>query len=371
MVIRYLIEKEFLQIRRNAILPRLFVMLPLVLLIVVPFAANQEIKNLKFCVVDNDHSSFSRRLVQKIDASAYFSLADYCGCHSAAMRSIDGGCADVAVEIGHDFEQNLVKTGVADINVEANAVNGMKGMLAQAYMLQIIADYAAQLGEEHGIDASGVSLAGADVRPRFLYNGQLDYKMFMIPAVMAMLLTLLIGFLPALNIVGEKESGTIEQINVTPVGRFSFIFSKLIPYWLIGLFMLAWSVFLAWLIYGMLPAGNILLLFLYATLFLLIVSSLGLIVSNYSSTMQQAALLMFFFLVIFILMSGMLTPVSAMPEWAQLITYVNPLRYFIEVLRALYLKGSGFADLQMQFFAMLAYAAVSWTWAICSYKKSA
>lgn len=207
-----------MQIRRNAILPRLFVMLPLVLLIVVPFAANQEIKNLKFCVVDNDHSSFSRLLVQKIDASAYFSLADYCGSHSAAMRSIDGGCADVAVEIGHDFEQNLVKTGVADINVEANAVNGMKGMLAQAYMLQIIADYAAQLGEEHGIDASGVSLAGADVRPRFLYNGQLDYKMFMIPAVMAMLLTLLIGFLPALNIVGEKESGTIEQINVTPVG---------------------------------------------------------------------------------------------------------------------------------------------------------
>ena len=121
----------------------------------------------------------------------------------------------------------------------------------------------------------------------------------------------------------------------------------------------------------MLPAGSILLLFLYATLFLLIVSSLGLIVSNYSATMQQAALLMFFFLVIFILMSGMLTPVSAMPEWAQLITYVNPLRYFIEVLRALYLKGSGFADLQMQFFAMLAYAAVSWTWAICSYKKSA
>ena len=135
-------------------------MLPLVLLIVVPFAANQEIKNLKFCVVDNDHSSFSRRLVQKIDASAYFSLADYCGSHSAAMRSIDGGCADVAVEIGHDFERNIVKTGVADINVEANSVNGMKGMLAQAYMLQIIADYAAQLGEEHGIDASGVSLPG-------------------------------------------------------------------------------------------------------------------------------------------------------------------------------------------------------------------
>lgn len=212
------------------------------------------------------------------------------------MGNIDSGNADVALEISHDFERNLVKTGVADVNVEANAVNGMNGMMAQAYMLQIIADYAAQLGEESGIGADGVSVAGADVRPRFLYNEQLDYKMFMVPAVMAMLLTLLIGFLPALNIVGEKERGTIEQINVTPVGRFSFIFSKLIPYWLIGLFMLAWSVFLAWLIYGMFPTGSILLLFLYATLFLLIVSSLGLIVSNYSSTMQQAALLMFFFL---------------------------------------------------------------------------
>lgn len=164
--------------------------------------------------------------MQKIDASAYFALADYCGSHSAAMGNIDSGNADVALEISHDFERNLVKTGVADVNVEANAVNGMNGMMAQAYMLQIIADYAAQLGEESGIGADGVSVAGADVRPRFLYNEQLDYKMFMVPAVMAMLLTLLIGFLPALNIVGEKERGTIEQINVTPVGRFSFIFSN-------------------------------------------------------------------------------------------------------------------------------------------------
>lgn len=371
MVIRYLIEKEFLQIRRNAILPKLFVMLPVVMLLVVPFAANQEVKNVRFCVVDSDHSSLSRRLIQKIDASSCFILADVCGSHAGVLNNIDSGNADVALEIGCGFERDLIKTGVADVNVSANAVNGMKGMLAQSYLLQIVADFAAQLTVEHGQEASAVKLTGVDVRPRFLYNEQLDYKVFMIPAIIAMLLTLLIGFLPALNIVAEKERGTIEQINVTPVGRFHFIFSKLIPYWLIGLFMLIWSVFLAWLIYGLFPAGCLWLLFVYTTLFLLIVSSLGLIVSNYSSTMQQAALLMFFFLVIFILMSGLLTPVASMPQWAQFITYVNPLRYFIEVLRAIYLKGSGFADLQMQFYAMLAYAIVSWTWAILSYKKSA
>lgn len=371
MVIRYLIEKEFLQIRRNAILPKLFVMLPLVLLIMIPYAANQEIKNLKFCIVDNDHSSFSRRLIQKADASAYFSLTGVCVSHESAMKVIDSGDADLILEIGHNFEKDLIKSGTANVNVEANAVNGMKGMLAQAYMLQILSDYASQLSEEHGGEVGRMASAGTDVRPRYLYNERLDYKMFMVPAVMAMLLALLIGFLPALNIVGEKERGTIEQMNVTPVGRFDFIFSKLIPYWLIGLFMLAWSVFLAWVIYGMFPAGSILLLLIYATLFLLIVSSLGLIVSNYSSTMQQAALLMFFFLVIFILMSGMLTPISAMPRWAQLMTYANPLRYFIEVMRAVYLKGSGFADLQTPFFAMLAYATISWVWAIVSYKKSA
>lgn len=370
MVIKYLIEKEFLQIRRNAILPKLFVMLPLILLIVAPYAANQEIKNLKFCVIDNDHSSFSRRLVQKADASTYFSLTGVYDGHPSAMNAIDNGDADLILEIEQNFEKDLIKTGIAHVDVEANAVNGMKGMLAQAYMLQILSDYATQLSEEQGMNNGRTASAGADVRPRYLYNQQLDYKMFMVPAVMAMLLTLLIGFLPALNIVGEKERGTIEQMNVTPVGRFAFIFSKLIPYWLIGLFMLAWSVFLAWVIYGLFPAGSVLLLFIHATLFLLIVSSLGLIVSNYSSTMQQAALLMFFFLVIFILMSGMLTPVSAMPRWAQLMTYANPLRYFIEVMRAIYLKGSSFTDLQTPFFAMLAYAAISWAWAIASYKKS-
>lgn len=369
MVLRYLIEKEFLQMRRNAILPKIFIMLPVMMLLVIPFAANQEVKNLRFCAVDNDRSSFSRRLIQEIDASGYFSLAAVPPDYGRAMECVEDGSADIILEIGHDFESELVRTGVADVNVAANSVNGMKGALAQSYMLQITADFASRLREEQGVGVGHVSARGIDARPRFLFNERLDYKVFMVPAIIAMLLTLLIGFLPAMNIVGEKEKGTIEQINVTPVGRFCFILSKLIPYWCVGLFILAWSMVLAYLFYGMVPAGSVLLMFLYSTLFLLIVSSLGLIVSNYSSTMQQAALLMFFFLVIFILMSGLLTPVASMPEWAQMITRVNPLRYYIEVMRSLYLKGSTLTDLLPQLIAMSLFASLSWTWAIWSYRK--
>lgn len=366
----YLIRKEFLQIKRNAFLPKLFVVLPVIMLLVVPYAANQEVKNLKFCVVDNDRSTLSQRLVSKIDASSYFALASVQGDYRSALKCVDDGLADVILEIPEGFSTDFAREDAACVNVHANAVNGVKGALGQAYMLNIISDFASSLRSGQGLAAGQPSVAGVDVSQRFLFNERLDYKVFMVPGIIAMLLTLLIGFLPAINIVGEKERGTIEQINVTPVGRAEFVLSKLVPYWAIGLFMLAWSMLLAYVFYGMQPKGGVWLIVLSSLLFFLIISSLGLVVSNYSSTMQQAALLMFFFLIIFVLMSGLLTPISGMPRWAQVLTYANPLRYYIECLRSLYLKGATFADLGMQFLSMSVYALISWGCAILSYKKT-
>lgn len=355
--------------RRNAILPKIFVILPVVMLMIVPYAANQEVKNLKFCVVDNDRSVSSRRLIEQVAASGYFGLTAVTSDYRSAMAYVEEGSADVILEIGHRFGRDLVATGRADVGVSANAVNGVKGALGQAYMLQIIADCAAGMRAGRGLGAAGVAGEGVDVRPRYLFNGRLDYKVFMVPGIIAMLLTLLIGFLPALNIVGEKERGTIEQINVTPVGRSVFVLSKLVPYWCVGLFVLLWSVLWAYVLYGLAPSGGVLLLVAASLVYFLVMSSLGLIVSNCSSTIRQAALLMFFFLVIFILMSGLLTPISSMPEWARMLTYLNPLRYYIESVRAVYLKGSTLADLRMPLLAMAAYAAVAWTWAVATYKK--
>ena len=370
MTIIYLIRKEFLQIGRNAFLPKVFVVLPVVMLLVVPYAANQEVKNLKFCVVDNDRSQLSRRLIGRIDASSYFDLASVQRDYRSALECVDNGTADVILEVPERFASDFVREGTAKVNVHANAVNGVKGALGQAYMANIISDFASPPSSGRGMGAALVGVGGVEVRPRFLFNGRMDYRVFMVPGIIAMLLTLLIGFLPALNIVGEKEKGSIEQINVTPVSRRDFVLSKLVPYWVVGLFMLFWSMLWAYVFYGMEPTGSVGLTVLSSLLFFSIMSSLGLVVSNYSSTMRQAALLMFFFLVIFVLMSGLLTPIAGMPRWAQALTYVNPLRYYIECLRALYLKGATFADLGPQLGVMAVCSAASWAASVYGYRKT-
>jgi len=370
MVIQFLIEKEFKQMMRNIILPIVFILLPIGMINVMPRAATQEVKDLKISIIDNDHSEWSQRLIQKLVASSYFTLTDVSSTYKDGLKAMEGAEADFIVEIEPDFERNLAREGVSKVMISANAVNGVKAGLGTSYLSQIIVDYAANLREEMGMSAKSVRMAHFDVEPRYVYNAELDYKAFMVPGLIAMLLILIVGFLPALNIVGEKEKGTIEQINVTPVGRFEFIFAKLIPYWCVGLFILAYSMMLARGIYGQVSAGNIGVIFLFASLFILVVSCLGLIVSNYSDTTQQASLVMFFFLVIFILLSGLLTPIAGMPEWAKNITMINPLRYFIEAMRALYIKGSRLQDLSSQFIALTVYAVVVWVFAIISYKKS-
>ncbi|MBQ7421114.1 MAG: ABC transporter permease [Prevotella sp.] len=368
-MLEYLIEKEFKQMLRNIILPVVFVLLPIFMMNMVPRIATQEVKNLKYVAIDNDHSQLSQRMIQKISASSYFSLVEVPSSYQEAETYIKSGDADIILEIQPDFENSLMTNGTALVQVSANATNGSKSGLGSSYISQIIQSFAIELREERGAANSGM-ITGAAVAPRFLYNLQLDYKVYMIPALIAMILTLLIGFLPALNIVMEKEKGTIEQINVTPVGRMEFIFSKLIPYWCIGLFILFFSMLLGNAFHGVWPAGNMLTILLLTSLYILVASSLGLIVSNYSDTIQQAALVMFFFLVIFILLSGMLTPVSSMPTWAKIITEINPLRFYIEPMRMIYIKGSSLNEILPYIRHLGIMAAICGIWAIWSYRKS-
>lgn len=370
MILKYLLEKEFKQMLRNWILPTVFLLLPIAMMNLVPRVATQEVRGLKFCSVDNDRSTTSRKLMEKVAASDFFDLIAICTNYEEALRHIESGDADAILEIEPDFEHHLISEGEARVQISSNAVNGVKGGLGSSYLTQIINDFSKQLRNEHGILNTHNVNIDLEVRQRYLYNVNLDYKIFMVPALIAMMLVLIVGFLPALNIVGEKEKGTIEQINVTPIGRFDFILSKLIPYWCVGIFILSYSMLLARLIWGFTPAGELWVIYLFTTVFLLVISSLGLIVSNYSSTIRQAALVMFFFLVIFILMSGLLTPIMSMPQWAQMLTQFNPLRHFIEAIRALYLRGSNLTDLLPQLTYLGSFATTTWLWAIISYKKN-
>ena len=201
------------------------------------------------------------------------------------------------------------------------------------------------------------------------YNPTMNYRYYMIPAIMIMLLIILCGFLPALSLVSEKEHGTLEQINVTPVSRLTFTLSKLIPYWIIGLFVLSIAMIIAWLVYGLAPVGSLLTIYCGAFMFILSISGLGVTIANRSDMMQQTMFVMFFFMIVFILMSGLLTPIASMPQWAQNLTLAFPPRYFIEIMRSVYLKGVSFVEVGDRLLILAGFAALFNLLAALSYKK--
>ena len=345
MTLPYLIQKEFLQIRRNAFLPRLIVLFPIVIMCVMPWVMQMEVKNIVVDVVDIDHTMESQRLVQQIAASNYFIFGGQKANYAEAMKDVEKGKADVILEIrdGHYL-------------IAANAVNGTKGSMGSAYLSQIVTS-------RQPTSRSLFSVLN-------LYNKHQNYKLFMIPALFAIVMMLMTGFLPTLNIVGEKEAGTIEQINVTPVSKWSFILAKLIPYWLIALFVITVCLLLAWLVYGITPAGPVWLIYVLAMLLAMFFSSFGLIVSNYSDTMQQAMFVMWFFVVSIMLLSGLFTPTRSMPQWAYLTTYVNPMHYFIDAIRTVFIRGGGLQQVAHQIIALLAIGIFMASWAVRSYKKN-
>ncbi|VDR35407.1 Inner membrane transport permease ybhR [Alistipes sp. cv1] len=369
-MLKYLIEKEFKQIRRNSFLPRLILFMPCLTMLILPWAASMEVRNINLAVVDNDRSAYSGRLTEKASASAYFNLVDVASSYEEAMKGVESGQTDIILEIPEKFERRLTTEGAAQVLIAANAVNGTKGGLGSSYLTAIVNDFSADLRNETAAQSRISAAPAVRITPQYKFNPHLNYQVYMVPALMVMLLTIVCGFMPALNIVSEKEIGTIEQINVSPVGKFQFILAKLIPYWVIGFVVLSISFVLAWLVYGLVPAGNLLTIYAGMALYVLTVSGLGLLVSNTSDTMQQAMFVMFFFMIVLILMSGLFTPISSMPGWAQKITLFNPLRYFIQIMRMIYLKGSGFADLLTQFSALAVFTVTINLWAVLSYRKN-
>lgn len=360
-LLRHLLHKEFLQIWRNPFLPRLIVVFPIIMMCVMPWVMNMEVKDVHVDVVDNDRSPSSQRLVHRIEQSPYFHFNGQPGTYTEAMSDITGSKADLILIIPHHAERDAVRGQQPQLLIAANAVNGTKGSLGASYLSQTAALEAARMAQ-----TSGSKEAFA---PLYLYNKNLNYKVYMIPALMTILVILFCGFLPALNIVSEKETGTIDQINVTPVGKGVFILSKLIPYWIIGLGVMTVCFLLSWIVYGITCQGNITWMYVLALLLIFTISGLGLIVSNYSDTLQQSMFVMWFIIVCLILLSGLITPVASMPRWAQQLTIINPCRWFIDGVRTVFVRGGGFMDFTSQTCALSIFAVVMDCWAAWSYKK--
>ena len=360
MTLKYLIQKEFLQIRRNAFLPRLIVVFPIMMMCVMPWVMNMEVKNVVVDVVDNDRTTQSQQLVHSIEASNYFIFNGQKPTYQMALDEIERSKADVVLVIPQHYSRDLTLGKQPQVLIAANAVNGTKGAMGSAYLTQIVTANALP-------NATAIQ---SRISTLFLYNKHLNYKVFMIPALFALVMMLMCGFLPTLNIVGEKEAGTIEQINVTPVSKWAFILAKLIPYWIIALFIITVCLLLSWLIYGITCQGPIWLIFLLAMPLALFWSSFGLIISNYSDTMQQAIFVMWFFVVMMLLLSGLFTPTRSMPSLAYATTYINPMHYFIDGIRTVFVRGGSFHSIAHQVLALVGISSVMGVWAVHSYKKN-
>jgi ABC-2 type transport system permease protein len=369
-VLKYLLEKEFRQIFRDPAILRIIFIMPAIQLIIIPMAADFEVRNINLAVADHDHSAYAQQMVQKIKSSGYFKLVHYSSTYQEALKTIESDQADVILEIPSNFEKNIVKDDNSSLFIAVNAVNGMKANLGAAYLQNIIQDYNNQIRLKWIQFPKIPPLTTIDVTVSNWFNTMLNYKYFMVPAVLATLLTMVGSFLTALNIVREKEIGTIEQINVTPIKKYHFILGKLIPFWILGLMVLSIGLIIMRFFYQIHPVGNILVVYFFAAIYLLCVLGLGLLISTFADTQQQAMLISFFLLMVFILLGGLFTPIDSMPYWVQKLTWFNPVSYFIEVVRMVVLKGSGLADIKNQILVIIGFAIFLNGWAVWNYKKT-
>jgi len=352
-------------------LPIIFIV-PVIQLLLLSFAVDYEIKEIKLFVVDMDQSEVSNKMIRRFTSSGYFVLSGNSFQEEDAEHALEERKADLSIVIPSGFEENLFKQKKEDIQLLIDAVDGSKASIAGGYAATILMDYQKDLIKENGfLLSSGVPIQfnSVELANSLWYNPYLNYKAYMVPGILVVLVTMIGGFLSSMNIVREKELGTIEQINVTPIKKYHFILGKTLPFLLIGLIELTLGLIVSKVVFNVPFVGNVFHLYFFAILYLFLILGFGLLISTMTNTQQQAMFITWFFMVIFILMGGLFTPIENMPLWAQKITLANPIRYFIEVTRMIMLKGSGLSDMVSHFLIILFYAILMNTMAVLRYRK--
>ena len=369
----FLLEKEFRQILRNKGIVRMLIIAPVIQLILLPLAADYSVKNISIAVVDNDHSTASQRLIGKITSSGYFKLTGYTGSYKAALSMVEQDKADLVLQIPAHFERDLVRENAQKLYVAINAIEGTKANLGGAYLSSIIQDYNQEIRQDWHTsatvsiqDAPQISIASSN-----WYNPFMNFHLYIVPAILVTLVTAMASMQTAFNIVQEKESGTIEQINVTPIKKYIFITGKMIPFLVLGIIIFSLGLLVGWIFYGIVPVGNLWVMYISLIDYLFAMLGLGLLLATYSGTQMQAMSLSFFFINIFNMMSGAFTAVDSMPGWAQAIVQTFPPSHFIRIMRMVVLKGSGLPDITYDLGAMFVIGVVLNTWAILNYRKTA
>ncbi|MDZ7719331.1 MAG: ABC transporter permease [Balneolaceae bacterium] len=371
--IQFILQKEFLQIFRNkAMLPILFVM-PIVQLLILSFAATYELKEATFALVDFDQSSLSRELSSQFQATGYFSLENKSFNTDAALEKLKAGNVNMILTIPEDFSRKYLQGESVSIQMLIDAVDGSKAGMIQSYGSSIIRDFNQNHAREVQLISSrtGPQPMQIGLIPINWYNPDLDYITFMVPGILVVLVSMIGLFLSGMNIVREKEIGTIEQLNVTPIKKSHFITGKIIPFWIIGMFDLIIGLALARYGFQIPFLGSLVLILIVSGIYLIVIQALGLFISTVTSTQQQAMFIAWFIMVVFILMGGLFTPIESMPIWAQNLTLANPVAWFIKMMRMVLLKGSGWQEIQHMVFLLIGMGVLFYGVAINRYKKTA
>lgn len=370
MTLTSLIRKEFQQIWHNAFTLRTMVFYALVVTLFLPLLLTLDVRSLTVAVVDKDESELSRRIVASIGHTEQLNVA-YTGSdlHEANVM-LDEGRTHCVIEIPDGFERAISRhaSGLSEsktINISTDAVNSMRGIQGTSFVTGSISHIIRSYFRENGMDS------GTEDRivEHLFYNPTQDYRQYVLPTVFFLFITYLCGIFLATAVSDEKLRGTIEQINVCPIRRRTYVGSKVITFTLISMLAFAVDVVLIGLIYGVYPMGSFLALSLGIFLFTVCESSLSIAIGNTSSDTIQAVMTIFFVNYIMQVTSGFFTPIECMPEWLQPATYAIPLRYSIEILRNAYLKGASVADLWQPLACLAGLTGLCFIYAIHSYKR--
>ena len=335
-----LISKEFKQIFRNRAMLAIILLLPMIQLLVLSNAADFEIKKIYLGWEDYDKSPLSAELLNAFTSGGLFVLHAYSDNSAINDEMLRNNRTEIVVSIPHGFERDLVNRIPVTVQLRINAIDGTAAGLISAYSNRIFNSF--YLSELLHVQESSTSTA-----TRYLFNPDLNYKTFMIPGILVILVSIIGLLLTALNIAREKEIGTIEQINVTPIKKYQFVLGKLIPMLIIGICEFWLGVLIARFVFGVPFLGNPLVQMLFLVVYLCVMLGIGLIISTQAQTQQQAMFIAFFLIMVFVFLSGLFTAVENMPGWGKVLSGMIPITYFIRSTRAIMLKGAGLATMQL------------------------
>jgi ABC-type multidrug transport system permease subunit len=378
--ILFLAHAEVLHVVRDRATLVQVLVVPIIQLLILSNAATFAIRDTPIYVVDLDRTTASRGLIDRFTASGHFRALGTLPSPELANEALLAGTVTMVLTVPHDFERSLVRTGRASVQFSVNGEKGSAAGIVNAYAARIAASYSSELamrfrpgvrtdGQTDGGPHGRASAPRIDVAVRSWYNPTLDYPHYMVPAILVALVTLIGTLLTAQNIAREKELGTLEQLNVTPITRGQFIAAKLLPFWVLALLELGIGLIVGVSVFGVPVRGSLFLLFGVASVYLAVALGIGLWVSTLVETQQQAMLVTFFIMNVYLLMSGLFTPIDSMAPWVQAVSQLNPVRHFVTISRAVLVKGAGISEIVRPFALLAAYAVVVLTFAIRQYKK--